>query len=68
MLRTKLVLLALGGSRLVVRGRRLWRRREVSSGGDSGGGGETSLDLVIGVSLPLSGDLADFGPRRREGG
>jgi len=31
------------------------------SGGDTGGG-ETSLDLVIGVSLPLSGDLADFGP------
>lgn len=32
------------------------------SGGDSGEGGETSLDLVIGDSLPLSGDLADFGP------
>ena len=31
------------------------------SGGGSGGG-ETSLDLVVGVSLPLSGDLADFGP------
>jgi ABC-type branched-subunit amino acid transport system substrate-binding protein len=30
--------------------------------GDSGGGGETSLDLVIGDSVPLSGDLADFGP------
>jgi ABC-type branched-subunit amino acid transport system substrate-binding protein len=30
-------------------------------GGD-GGGGEASLDLVIGDSLPLSGDLADFGP------
>ena len=32
--------------------------------GDSGdgGGGETSLDMTIGVSLPLSGDLADFGP------
>src|SRR5918999_3176500 len=29
-------------------------------GGD--GGGETSLDLVIGDSVPLSGDLADFGP------
>ncbi len=27
-----------------------------------GGGGETSLDMTIGVSLPLSGDLADFGP------
>jgi branched-chain amino acid transport system substrate-binding protein len=34
-------------------------------GGDdttSGGGGETSLDLTIGDSVPLSGDLADFGP------
>jgi branched-chain amino acid transport system substrate-binding protein len=31
--------------------------------GDGGStGGETSLDLVVGVSLPLSGDLADFGP------
>jgi branched-chain amino acid transport system substrate-binding protein len=30
--------------------------------GGSSGGGETSLDLVVGVSLPLSGDLADFGP------
>ena len=29
---------------------------------DSGGGGETQLDLVIGDSLPLTGDLADFGP------
>ncbi len=28
----------------------------------NGGGGETSLDMTIGVSLPLSGDLADFGP------
>ena len=27
-----------------------------------GGGGEESLDLVIGDSVPLSGDLADFGP------
>lgn len=25
-------------------------------------GGETTLDLVIGDSVPLSGDLADFGP------
>lgn len=31
-----------------------------STSGSSGG--ETSLDLVIGDSLPLSGDLADFGP------
>jgi ABC-type branched-subunit amino acid transport system substrate-binding protein len=29
---------------------------------DGDGGGETSLDLVIGDSVPLSGDLADFGP------
>jgi ABC-type branched-subunit amino acid transport system substrate-binding protein len=29
---------------------------------DDGGGGETSLDLTIGDSVPLSGDLADFGP------
>jgi ABC-type branched-subunit amino acid transport system substrate-binding protein len=29
---------------------------------DDGGGGEESLDLVIGDSVPLSGDLADFGP------
>src|SRR5215211_5084708 len=27
-----------------------------------GGGGETSLELTVGDSLPLSGDLADFGP------
>lgn len=27
-----------------------------------GGGGEQTLDLVIGDSVPLSGDLADFGP------
>jgi ABC-type branched-subunit amino acid transport system substrate-binding protein len=35
-------------------------------GGDDddgdGGPGETTLDLTIGDSLPLSGDLADFGP------
>ena len=29
---------------------------------ESSGGGETSLDMTIGASLPLSGDLADFGP------
>jgi ABC-type branched-subunit amino acid transport system substrate-binding protein len=29
---------------------------------DDGGGGETSLELTIGDSVPLSGDLADFGP------
>lgn len=27
-----------------------------------GGGGETTLDLTIGDSIPLTGDLADFGP------
>ncbi|UJA20072.1 ABC transporter substrate-binding protein [Thermoleophilia bacterium SCSIO 60948] len=31
-------------------------------GGGGGEGGETSLDLVIGDSVPLSGDLGDFGP------
>ncbi|MGI9019087.1 MAG: ABC transporter substrate-binding protein [Solirubrobacterales bacterium] len=31
-------------------------------GGSGGGGGEETLDLVIGDSVPLSGDLADFGP------
>ncbi|MGH2980945.1 MAG: ABC transporter substrate-binding protein, partial [Solirubrobacterales bacterium] len=29
---------------------------------DGGGGGEASFDLVIGNSVPLSGDLADYGP------
>jgi ABC-type branched-subunit amino acid transport system substrate-binding protein len=29
---------------------------------DGGGGGETSLDLTIGDSLPLTGGLSDFGP------
>jgi branched-chain amino acid transport system substrate-binding protein len=29
---------------------------------DDGGAGETSLELTIGDSVPLSGDLADFGP------
>ena len=33
-----------------------------SSSSDSGGGGETSLDLTIGDLIPLTGDLADFGP------
>jgi ABC-type branched-subunit amino acid transport system substrate-binding protein len=29
---------------------------------DDGGAGETSLELTVGDSVPLSGDLADFGP------
>ena len=29
---------------------------------DGGGGGETQLDLVIGDSIPLTGDLSPFGP------
>jgi ABC-type branched-subunit amino acid transport system substrate-binding protein len=29
---------------------------------DGGGGGKTSFDLVIGDSIPLTGDLSDFGP------
>lgn len=32
------------------------------SGSSDSGGEATSLDMTIGVSLPLSGDLADFGP------
>jgi branched-chain amino acid transport system substrate-binding protein len=35
-------------------------------GDDGGGGGEKSLSLVIGDSLPLTGDLADFGPPGRK--
>jgi ABC-type branched-subunit amino acid transport system substrate-binding protein len=31
-------------------------------GDDDGDGGEATLDLTIGDSIPLSGDLADFGP------
>jgi ABC-type branched-subunit amino acid transport system substrate-binding protein len=30
--------------------------------GGGGGGGKASFDLTIGDSVPLSGDLADFGP------
>ena len=32
------------------------------SDGGGGGGGDAQLDLVIGDSIPLTGDLADFGP------
>ena len=35
---------------------------ESGGGGSEPTGGETQLDLVIGDSVPLSGDLADFGP------
>jgi ABC-type branched-subunit amino acid transport system substrate-binding protein len=31
-------------------------------GGNNNGGGNGKLDLVIGDSIPLTGDLADFGP------
>jgi ABC-type branched-subunit amino acid transport system substrate-binding protein len=31
-------------------------------GGGDGGGGEQKLDLTIGNLIPLTGDLADFGP------
>jgi branched-chain amino acid transport system substrate-binding protein len=34
----------------------------ISACGDGGGGGEKSFDLTIGDSVPLTGDLADFGP------
>jgi ABC-type branched-subunit amino acid transport system substrate-binding protein len=49
-LRVMLLVVSVAGVSLVL----------VSCGG--GGGGETSLDLTIGDSVPLSGDLADFGP------
>ncbi|MGH2979708.1 MAG: ABC transporter substrate-binding protein [Solirubrobacterales bacterium] len=35
-------------------------------GDDGGGGGETSLNLTIGDIVPLTGDLADFGPPGRK--
>jgi ABC-type branched-subunit amino acid transport system substrate-binding protein len=34
----------------------------MASCGGGGGGGEESLNVTIGDSVPLSGDLADFGP------
>jgi ABC-type branched-subunit amino acid transport system substrate-binding protein len=34
---------------------------------DGGGGGEAQLDLVIGDSIPLTGDLSDFGPPGQKG-
>jgi ABC-type branched-subunit amino acid transport system substrate-binding protein len=34
----------------------------VAACGDDGGPGEATIDLIIGDSVPLSGDLADFGP------
>jgi ABC-type branched-subunit amino acid transport system substrate-binding protein len=34
---------------------------------DGGGGGEATLDLTIGDSLPLTGDLSDFGPPGQKG-
>ncbi|MQA74516.1 MAG: ABC transporter substrate-binding protein [Solirubrobacterales bacterium] len=62
MSRIKLVLLALAiaGLSLVV----VACGDDNGDSGDSGddGGGETSLELTIGDSVPLSGDLADFGP------
>ena len=33
-----------------------------TTGGGGGGGGNASFDLVIGDSVPLTGDLADYGP------
>src|SRR5688500_4670084 len=35
-------------------------------GDEGGGGGETSLNLTVGSLLPLTGDLADFGPPGRK--
>jgi len=60
MSRIKLVLLALVAACLSFGIVACGDDEEDSGGGSTGG--ETSLDLVIGVSLPLSGDLADFGP------
>lgn len=62
MLRTKLVLLPLVVAGLSF-GVAACGDDDDDGGSDtSSGGGETSLDLVIGDSVPLSGDLADFGP------
>ena len=61
MLRTKLVLLPLAVASLSL-GFAACGDDDDEGSTDSGGGGETSLELAIGVSLPLSGDLADFGP------
>ena len=61
MLRTKLVLLPLVVAGLSFGVAACGDDDDSGSSSDSGGG-ETSLDQVIGVSLPLSGDLADFGP------
>jgi ABC-type branched-subunit amino acid transport system substrate-binding protein len=49
-LRVMLLVVSVAGVSLVL----------ASCGG--GGGGEESFDLTIGDSVPLSGDLADFGP------
>lgn len=35
---------------------------------DGGGGGEQALDLTIGQLVPLTGDLADFGPPGQKAG
>ena len=35
-------------------------------GDDSGGGGEKTLNLTIGDIVPLTGDLADYGPSGRK--
>jgi branched-chain amino acid transport system substrate-binding protein len=51
-LRLMLVVVSVAGAALVL----------ASCGGDGDGGGEESLQLTIGDSVPLSGDLADFGP------
>ncbi len=55
-LNTKGLLAFVAGLALVVGG--------AGCGGDNdeGGGGNESFDLVIGDSIPLTGDLSDFGP------
>ena len=41
---------------------------EEGGGGDEVTGGETALDLTIGQLVPLTGDLADFGPPGEKAG
>jgi len=53
-------LLAAGASLVLVLGVAACGDDDDDDGG--GGGGETQLDLVIGDSIPLTGDLSPFGP------
>ncbi len=55
-------LLAASASLVLVLGVAACGDDDDDSDGGGGGGGEAQLDLVIGDSIPLTGDLADFGP------